>query len=95
MDTVTGSETIGQDGSTFEADHLYNGKAAKINVVGKLVKKGVKKGMLVFKVKLTKKALKVLKKSKRVTLTLKTILTPAHGKAIVKTKTITLKRRKA
>ena len=96
-DTILGSFTVASDGSNFEADALYNGKLAKVTVVGKSVKKGLKKGAYTFKIKLSKKAAKLARKKgkKGLKLTVKTTIKPPTGNKVVKQFKVTVKKGKA
>jgi hypothetical protein len=96
-DTIIGTFSVAGDGSNFEADALYNGKLAKLTVIGKTVKKGVKKGSYTFKIKLSKKAAKLARKKgkKGLKVTVKTTIKPASGSAIVKQFKVTVKKGKA
>jgi hypothetical protein len=101
MDTVFGTAAIDKAGSKFQALVLFKGvvkglKAARVKttLIGKYVKSSAPRGILPFTIKLNKKAVKAFKKKKTLKVTLKTIITPPGGKAIVKTKTVTLKRGK-
>jgi hypothetical protein len=96
-DTVTGSASIPADGSNLEVDLLYNGKLAKVTVVGKLVKKSLKKGVVPFTVKLNKKAAKLARKKgkKGLKLTVKVTIKPPTGGATVKQFKVIVKRGKA
>lgn len=94
-DTVTGTVTVASDNSTVTALLLYAGKIAKVTVVGKTVKTGVKKGGLLITVKLNKKAAKALKKKKTVAVTLKVTIKPPTGTAFVKSQKLTMKKGKA
>jgi Ca2+-binding RTX toxin-like protein len=96
-DTITGSFTVASDGSNFEADALYNGKLAKVTIVGKSVKKGLKTGSYAFKIKLNKKAAKLARKKgkKGLKLTVKITIKPPTGSAVVKTYKVTVRKGKA
>ena len=94
MDTVIATATIPADNSTLTAVLLYNGKIAKVTIVGKTTKTGLKKGVFPFKVKLNKKAVKAFRKKKSVKVTLKVTIKPPTGTAVVKTKKIVMKRGK-
>jgi Ca2+-binding RTX toxin-like protein len=93
-DTVFGSATIPADGSSLEVDLFYNGKLAKLNLVGKLVKKGLKKGPMAFQVKLSKKAAKLAAKKgkKGLPLTVKVTIKPPTGASTVKTLKVVVKK---
>jgi len=78
-------------------DLLYNGKLAKVTVVGKLVKKGLKKGTYPFTVKLNKKAAKLARKKgkKGLKLTVKVTIKPPTGSATKKQYKVTVRKGKA
>jgi hypothetical protein len=96
-DTVSGSANIPADGSSLNVQLLYSGKLAKLTVVGKLTKTGLKKGTVPFKVKLSKKAAKLARKKgkKGLKLTVKVTIKPPAGSATVKTFKVTVKKGKA
>lgn len=96
-DTVTGTASIPADGSGLTVLLTFNGKLAKVNVVGKLTKTGLKKGVYPFKVKLNKKAAKLARKKgkKGLKLTVKVTIKPPAGSATVKTFKVTVIKGKA
>jgi hypothetical protein len=96
-DTIFGSANIPADGSNLEVDALYNGKLAKVTVVGKYVKKGLKQGSYPFTVKLNKKAAKLARKKgkKGMKLTVKVTIKPPTGNATIKQFKVTVKKGKA
>jgi Ca2+-binding RTX toxin-like protein len=95
-DTVFGAASIAVDGSRLEVDVFYNGKLAKLNLVGKLVKTNLKKGVVPFQVKLNKKAKKLAKKKgkKGFPVTVKVTIKPPSGASTVKTFKVVLKKGK-
>ena len=89
---VFGTATIASDGSNLEV-LVFKGKPSKKTQVGKLVKKGLEKGVLPFQVALNKKASKAAAgKKKGVPMTVKVTITPSSGKAFVKTFKVTVKK---
>jgi hypothetical protein len=92
---ILGSVTIAADGAKLEVN-VYYGKPSKKTLVGKATKKGLKTGAVPFQVSLNKKGSKAAAKTKKgVKMTVKVTITPASGKAFVKTFKVTVKKGKA
>jgi hypothetical protein len=95
LDRVTGKVVIGEDGSTFRAQVLWAGRLARTNVVGRLVMRGLRRGVVPFTVKLGARARKTFKPKKRVTLRLRTTVAPRTGTPVFKQKRVVLRRKPA
>jgi hypothetical protein len=92
LDRVIGKVVIGEDGSTLRARVTWAGKLARINVVGRLVLRGLKRGVVPFTVKLGARARKTFKPKRRVVLTLRTTVAPRTGTPVVRKKRVVLRR---
>jgi hypothetical protein len=92
LDRVTGNVVIGEDGSTFRAQVLWAGRLARANVVGRLVMRSLKRGVVPFSVKLNARARATFKPKKRVSLTLKTTVAPRTGTPVARHKRVVLRR---